>query len=111
MSEMNEVKACRVLEEYKIELIFSDGFCGVIDFENHVKQARGPMLKPLQDLKIFHQAGIDSELGTIAWPNGYDICPDVLRYWCELGRVCSQEQLDEAFASNEDHVLKEKYEK
>jgi hypothetical protein len=26
-----------------------------------------------------------------------DICPDVLRYYCELGRVCTLEELNLAF--------------
>jgi hypothetical protein len=37
----------------------------------------------------------------VAWPNGYDIDPDVLRYYCELGRVCSYEELAAVFEQPE----------
>jgi hypothetical protein len=32
-------------------------------------------------------------------PNGFDICPDVLRFWCENGRVCQDEETNAHFAS------------
>jgi hypothetical protein len=34
----------------------------------------------------------------LSWPNGYDICSDVLRYYCELGRVATDEELEKYFA-------------
>lgn len=40
----------------------------------------GPMLEPLrEDPKLFRQVRVDDELGTIVWPNGADMDPDVLR--------------------------------
>ena len=108
MKQSNEVKACRLLDGYKVQVTFEDGFSGVVNFEKHVRQARGPMLKPLQALDVFRQVRVDLELGTIVWPNGYDVCPDTLRYWCEIGRVCSQEELDRAFAAPEAMMLHDK---
>jgi hypothetical protein len=38
------------------------------------------MLEPLrEDPKLFRQVRVDDELGTIVWPNGADMDPDVLR--------------------------------
>jgi uncharacterized protein DUF2442 len=31
-----------------------------------------------QDREVFRSVRVDDELGTIVWPNGADICPDVL---------------------------------
>ena len=32
----------------------------------------------LADRELFRQVSVDEEFGTIVWPNGADICPDVL---------------------------------
>ena len=37
------------------------------------------MFGPLENLEFFRQVAVDNELGTIVWPNGADICPDLLR--------------------------------
>jgi hypothetical protein len=55
----------------------------------------GPIFGQLRQPAKFSQVTLQD--GTLVWPNGADICPDVLRYWCELGRVCSQEELDAHF--------------
>jgi hypothetical protein len=38
----------------------------------------GPMFEPLCDVNYFAQVVVDEELGTIVWPNGADLAPDVL---------------------------------
>jgi hypothetical protein len=37
---------------------------------------RGPMFEPLKDPEFFRQVTV--ELGTVSWPNGADLDPDVL---------------------------------
>ena len=36
------------------------------------------MLEPLKDVEYFAKVAIDSELGTVVWPNGAELAPDVL---------------------------------
>jgi len=36
------------------------------------------MFEPLRDVDYFAQAIVNDELGTITWPNGADLAPDVL---------------------------------
>ncbi len=36
------------------------------------------MAEPLQDPDYFRRVSVDTELGTVVWPNGYDLDPDVL---------------------------------
>lgn len=38
----------------------------------------GPMGEPLKDLDYFRRVRVDPELGTVVWPNGFDLDPDVL---------------------------------
>jgi hypothetical protein len=55
---------------------FDDGTEREIDLE---RELWGPMFEPLgADPKLFRQVRVDKELGTIVWPNGADMDPDVL---------------------------------
>jgi len=47
-----------------------------VDFAEHLA-FRG-VFEPLSDPAYFALVRVDSELGTIAWPNGADLDPDVL---------------------------------
>lgn len=37
------------------------------------------VFEPLRDPVYFARVAVNDELGTIVWPNGADMCPDVLR--------------------------------
>jgi hypothetical protein len=71
------VKEVRHLGEYRLESGFMDGTKGELDLKERVV-GRGGVFTPLQDIGFFKQVKIDSEAGTIVWPNGVDFCPDVL---------------------------------
>ena len=59
-----------------LRLEFTDGSERTLDMEPYLK---GPIFEPLKrDLALFRSVRVDEELGTIVWPNGADICPDVL---------------------------------
>ena len=38
----------------------------------------GGVFEPLKDPAFFRQVRLNGEAGTIEWPNGVDLCPDVL---------------------------------
>jgi hypothetical protein len=38
-------------------------------------------LASVEEPGFFAQVRVDSEAGTIVWPNGVDLCPDVLYGW------------------------------
>lgn len=39
---------------------------------------RGGVFAPLKDIAYFAQVAVDPEAGTLVWPNGVDLDPDVL---------------------------------
>jgi hypothetical protein len=71
------VASAKHTREYKLELVFTDGTVGTVDFQSRIA-GRGGVFAPLQNLDYFKQVRVDQEAGTIVWPNGVDFCPDVL---------------------------------
>ena len=67
----------RRLGEYRLELSFTDGARGELNFKDRVV-GRGGVFHPLEDIDFFSQVKVDPEAGTIVWPNEVDLCPDVL---------------------------------
>ena len=63
------------LHAYTLRLAFSDGSTRDVDLEGELW---GPMFEPLRDPEEFRKVVVDPELGTIVWPNGADLDPDVL---------------------------------
>jgi hypothetical protein len=59
-----------------LHLRFEDGTEGSVDLGPRLS-FRG-VFAPLKDLTYFRQVRVDSDLGTITWPNGADLDPDVL---------------------------------
>ena len=70
------VTAVAPSEGFVLRLGFDDGTTREVDLENELW---GPIFEPLrQDPELFRQVRVDGELGTIVWPNGADMDPDVL---------------------------------
>jgi hypothetical protein len=61
---------------FVLRLGFSDGSSRDVDLE---PELWGPVFEPLRNPDVFRQVTVDRELGTIVWPNGADLDPDVLR--------------------------------
>jgi hypothetical protein len=61
--------------DYRLRLTFDDGIQGVVDVEPHLW---GPMFESLRDPDVFARVRVDPEAGTIVWPNGADLAPEML---------------------------------
>jgi hypothetical protein len=59
---------------HRLYVEFSDGASGEVDV---TAVLRGPMADPLKDEAYFALAYLD-EFGVVAWPNGFDLAPEVL---------------------------------
>ena len=71
-----DVTRVEVLEPYRLRLEFDDGTAGVVDIAELVPF--DGVFALLKDPDAFRLVRVDPELGTIVWPNGADIDPEVL---------------------------------
>lgn len=72
---MEKLREIIYKEGYRFELIFEDRYESELDFECLLGKG---FTKALLNLEKFKMAFIESG-GGIAWPNGFDICPNHLR--------------------------------
>ena len=61
------VAKVRHLKDYCLELHFTDGKVGEIDFRQRVV-GRGGVFAPLSDVEFFKRVSVDHEAGTLVWP-------------------------------------------
>jgi hypothetical protein len=73
---LKDIVAAKALGDYRLHLRFEDGVEGVVDLAPHLS-FQG-IFEPLRDPAYFARVSVDPELGTVSWPNGADLDPDVL---------------------------------
>lgn len=70
------ITSAEPIRGFVLRLRFDDGTEREVDLESELW---GPIFEPLRaDPDLFRQVRVDDELGTIVWPNGADMDPDVL---------------------------------
>ena len=76
MRSMVRVKQVTPRDGVVVRLSFTDGTQRDVDLEPFL---HGPIFEPMRsDREEFLKVSVDSRAGTIVWPNGADIDPDVL---------------------------------
>ena len=98
MKYLNAVTGVRTLGGYRVRVVFKDGYIGEVDLWPLFENPNGPLTEPFKDPEFFQKVSADPETHVVAWPNGYDICSDVLRSDCEQGRVTSKDEMNAYFA-------------
>ncbi len=73
---LKDIIAVKYVRDYKLRIKFEDGVEGVIDVATLV-EFKG-VFKPLFNPDYFARVAVNPEIGTICWPNGADLDPDVL---------------------------------
>ena len=76
---LKDIVSANWLGGYCLHLCFEDGVQGVVDLGT-VISFRG-IFAPLQDPGYFERVRVDPDLGSVSWPNGADVDPDVLCGW------------------------------
>ena len=72
------VKAFSQIGPFTLQISFDDGASRTIDFEPVL---RGELYGPLADSTLFSKVKLDSDFGTLVWPNGADFDPATLYDW------------------------------
>jgi hypothetical protein len=69
-------------ERYRVKVEFHDGFRETVDLR-FLFRARETRASGAGDLRgqLFAKCFVES--GALAWPNGYELCPDAVRKWIE----------------------------
>lgn len=75
MRTLPRVVAVEPIEAYVLKLTFSDGRVRELDFAPTV---RAGAFTTIADPLTFESVFVDDQTGTICWPNGMDLDPDVL---------------------------------
>jgi hypothetical protein len=73
---VRQVTKVSVVADYVVDLTFDDGSTRRVDLTPYMW---GEIFSAaLADYSVFSSVRVDPEIGTIVWPNGADIDPDVL---------------------------------
>jgi len=72
---LDRIVAVEVRPDYRLWLRFEDGLEGEVSVGHLV--GRG-VFAAWEDESAFQKVFIDEESGTVAWPGGLDLAPDVL---------------------------------
>jgi hypothetical protein len=81
---LKDIVEVRPTGGYKLYLRFEDDSDGEVDVSSLV--SFHGIFEPLRDPAEFRRVRVDPELGTVVWPNGADLDPDVL-YSAVTGQV------------------------
>lgn len=69
-------------ERFRLTLEYQDGFRGRVDLSLIFSNPAGkPLVAEILRGHLFAKCFVES--GALAWPNGYELCPDALRLWLE----------------------------
>jgi hypothetical protein len=95
MRTLVRIQTAQHIDGYRVRFHFTDGTERIIDLEPFL---HGPVFEPLRrDPAVFQSFKIDPRAGTIVWPNGADIDPDVLYgglkpAWTEVAEAATRAQ-------------------
>ena len=73
---LRDVVSVQALPEHRLRIRFDDGTEGVVDVTQLVEFTG--VFEPLRAPEFFAKASVNTELGTVCWPNSADLDSDVL---------------------------------
>jgi hypothetical protein len=92
---LKDVVAVEVVGPHRLRLTFEDGMSGEVDVARLV--VFEGVFAPLADPERFREVRVSADAGTVVWPDGADLDPDVL--YAEVSGVPVEARLASACAS------------
>jgi hypothetical protein len=72
-------------EEFRIGVEYVDGLRGTVNLGFLFRSPKGkPLVLEILRGDLFGKCFVDA--GALAWPNGYELCPDAIRGWIAKSR-------------------------
>lgn len=62
----------------------------IVDLKKYKNKVPETAFYPFRDIEFFKSVKLDKHTGTIVWPNGVDLCPDVLY---EIGKEVEENEI------------------
>lgn len=75
---MIRVKKVDYLFDCKLKLTFTDKKTKIVDLKKYKNKGPETVFYPFRNIEFFKSVKLDKYTGTLVWPNGVDLCPDVL---------------------------------
>lgn len=75
-TQLPSVVGVAILRPHVMRVLFDDGV--VRDVHYIPGEATGSLVSPLDDPEYFARVRVDTDGGTVVWPNGLDLAPEVL---------------------------------
>ncbi len=75
VNALPRIVAVEVIRTLRLRVRFSDGLVRELGFQDVFTDG---VLEPLNDATVFAQVEVDDVAGTVSWPNGVALDPDVL---------------------------------
>lgn len=73
--ELHKIKKCEPTSDFELLCTFDNGLVKKFDVKPLFTKT-GPMLEPLRKVAYFKRVFL--EMGAPTWPNGFDICADLI---------------------------------
>lgn len=100
---VHRVTRFSIVSPYTLLVAFADGTEQRIDFRPVL---HGQLFGPLQDLAVFNAVRLDTEAGTLVWPNDADFDPATLHDWPDVGEELATRARTWAVHANEQRPTK-----
>ncbi len=73
---LKDIVSARALDGHRLKIELEDGVAGIVDLIGFIRFEG--VFAPLRDDAEFARVEVHPELGTVCWPSGADLDPDVL---------------------------------